>query len=95
MGLFARAKKYDGWMATAFGREGVSAVVVERPADGMPRVLGASYQAAERPAPAEALEKLGKELQAVSRHCTTVLAGGEYQLLSLEAPAVPREDTRW
>ena len=94
MGLFARAKKYDGWMATAFGRDGISAVVVERPANAMPRVLGASHQAGERPAPAEALEKLGKELQAASRHCTTVLAGGEYQLLSLEAPAVPREELK-
>ncbi|MCX7293572.1 MAG: agglutinin biogenesis protein MshI, partial [Janthinobacterium sp.] len=80
MGLFARAKKYDGWLATAFGREGVSAVVVQRSADGMPRVLGASYQAAARPAPTEVLEKLGKDLQAAARHCTTVLAGGEYQL---------------
>ena len=94
MGLFARARKYEGWLATAFGREGVSAVVVERPADGLPRVLGASYQAAQRPAPAEVLEKLGKELQAASRHCSTVLAGGEYQLLSLEAPAVPREELK-
>ena len=94
MGLFARAKKFDGWMATAFGRDGISAVVVERPAGAMPRVLGASHQAGERPAPAEALEKLGKELQAASRHCTTVLAGGEYQLLSLEAPAVPREELK-
>lgn len=94
MGLFARTKKDDGWLATAFGRDGISAVVVERPAGGMPRVLGASFQAAARPAPAEALEKLGKELQAASRHCTTVLAGGEYQLLSLEAPAVPREELR-
>lgn len=94
MGLFARAKKYDGWLATAFGLDGISAVVVERPAGGMPRVLGASFQAATRPAPAEALEKLGKELQAASRHCTTVLAGGEYQLLSLEAPAVPREELK-
>ena len=94
MGLFARAKKYDGWLATAFGREGVSAVVVERPAGGMPRVLGVNYQAAARPAPAEVLEKLGKELHAPARHCTTVLAGGEYQLLSLEAPAVPREELK-
>ena len=94
MGLFARAKKYDGWLATAFGREGVSAVVVERPAGGMPRVLGVYYQAAARPAPAEVLEKLGKELHAPARHCTTVLAGGEYQLLSLEAPAVPREELK-
>lgn len=94
MGLFARAKKYDGWMATAFGRDGVSAVVVDRPAGAMPRVLGASYQAGERAASAEVLEKLGKELQAASRHCTTVLAGGEYQLLSLEAPAVPREELK-
>lgn len=94
MGLFARAKKHDGWLATAFGSDGVSAAIVARVADGKPVVKGVAFQPAQRPAGAEVLEKIGKELQAASWRCTSLLAAGEYQLLSLEAPAVPREERK-
>lgn len=94
MGLFARAKKHEGWLATVFGSDGISGAVVVRQYEGMPQVKSLAFQAGSRPAPAEALDRLGKELQAPQRHCTTLLAAGEYQLLSLEAPAVPREELK-
>jgi MSHA biogenesis protein MshI len=94
MGLFARARKQEGWLAAAFGSDGVSAAIVTRVAEGKPVVRGVAFQPAARPADADALEKLGRQLQAPSWHCTTVLAAGDYQLLSLEAPAVPREELK-
>ena len=94
MGLFARAKKYDGWLATAFASDGVSAATVTRVAGGKPVVRGVAFQPAPRPAGADVLEKLGKQLQAPSWRCTSLLAAGEYQLLALEAPAVPPEERK-
>jgi len=94
MGLFARVKKQEGWLATAFGSEGVSAAVVVRQVEGKPLVKRVGFQPSVRPAPADVLDKLAKELQASSYRCTTVLAAGEYQLLSVEAPAVPREELK-
>jgi len=98
MGLFARVKKQEGWLATAFDSEGVSAAVVVRQRQGeqqgKPLVRRVAFQPGVRPAPADVLDKLAKELQAASYRCTTVLAAGEYQLLSVEAPAVPREELK-
>lgn len=41
-----------------------------------------------------ALEKAGREGHANAFHCATLLAGGEYQLLSVEAPNVPKDELR-
>ncbi|WP_307719393.1 type IV pilus biogenesis protein PilM [Massilia cavernae] len=43
---------------------------------------------------AELLEKAGRELRASQYHVTTILAGGEYQLLAVEAPNVPQEELK-
>ena len=50
MGLFARVKKQEGWLATAFGSEGVSAAVVVRQVEGKPLVKRVGFQPAVRPA---------------------------------------------
>lgn len=42
----------------------------------------------------ESLDKAGRELHASSYRCLTVLAGGEYQLLAVEAPNVAAGEMR-
>jgi MSHA biogenesis protein MshI len=73
-------------------RDGIAAASVRRPAEGKPTVAVASFFPG---APnAEALEKAGKDLHCASYRCTTVLGGGDYQFLSVEAPNVPREELK-
>jgi MSHA biogenesis protein MshI len=73
-------------------RDGIAAASVRRPAEGKPAVAVASFFPG---APnAEALEKAGKDLHCAGYRCTTVLGGGDYQFLSVEAPNVPREELK-
>jgi MSHA biogenesis protein MshI len=97
MRFFRKAKKTEGWLAMVLQREGVAAACVAR-GDGerpLVRAIG-FYPGTLTP---ELVEKAGKELHSASYSCTTVLSGGEYQLISVEAPNVPREEwktaTRW
>jgi MSHA biogenesis protein MshI len=73
-------------------RDGIAAASVRRPAVGKPALTLATFFPG---APgAEALEKAGKELHAANYRCTTVLGGGDYQFMSVEAPNVPREELK-
>jgi MSHA biogenesis protein MshI len=73
-------------------RDGIAAASVRRPAEGKPAVSLASFFPGA--ANAEALEKAGKDLHCANYRCTTVLGGGDYQFLSVEAPNVPREELK-
>lgn len=72
-------------------RDGIAAASVRR-GEGKPAVMLASFFSGQ--AGAEALEKAGKELHAADYRCTTVLGGGDYQIISVEAPNVPREELK-
>ncbi len=94
MGLFAKAKKYEGWLATSFSAEGVCAVVVKRNADDKPLVQAAVMYPGRKPLAASTLEKMNRDLHAQSYHNTTLLGAGEYQILTLDAPNVPPEELK-
>jgi MSHA biogenesis protein MshI len=73
-------------------RDGIAAASVRRPADGKPAVTLASFFPG---APGhEGLEKAGRELHSANYRCTTVLGGGDYQFMSVEAPNVPRAELK-
>jgi len=73
-------------------RDGIAAASVRRAAAGKPALTLATFFPG---APgAEALEKAGRELHAMDFRCTTVLGGGDYQFMSVEAPNVPREELK-
>jgi len=92
MRLFKSTKKKNGWLAVAIGSDGIAVSAVERVADGKPRVsLAAFFQG---PSGVESVERLAREVQANTRHCATLLSGGEYQVLNVEAPNVPREEMK-
>ena len=94
MGFFARAKKRAGLLATAVTPDGICAALVLARAGDKPQVKAIVWQAAAKPSPAIALDKLNKEMQAASYRCTTLLGALDYQLLSLEAPNVPPEELK-
>jgi len=92
MRLFKRTKNKEGWLTIALGREGVTAASVERVAGALPRVR--LVQFAPGQGGAELVEKIAREGQALARRCTTLLAGGQYQVMNVEAPNVPREEMK-
>jgi MSHA biogenesis protein MshI len=92
MGLFKKTKKSDSWLAMVLQRDGIAAASLTHAASGRPSVEMAVFFAG--PVDAEALEKAAKELRASSYRCTTLLAGGDYQLISTEAPNVPAAEVR-
>jgi MSHA biogenesis protein MshI len=92
MRFFKKAKKEDGWLAIALQRDGIAAASMTRPAGARPAVERAAFFPGALHA--EALEKAGKELHAGAIHCTTLLAGGEYQMLAVEAPNVAADELK-
>lgn len=94
MGFFKRPKKKEGLLAIAFNGEGMLAARVRRADEGKPVVRLASLVPADKGVGAALLEKTARELHALSYRCATLLQGGEYQLLSVEAPNVPAEERK-
>ena len=94
MGFFSRQRKADGWLAVALLRDGVCASRVKRQAEGRPVVKLCAFVAAEPAQQATVLEKMAKDLHVAHFHCTTVLSGGEYQMLAVDAPSVPAEEVK-
>ena len=90
MRFFKKAKKKDGWLTIAVQRDGVAATSVKR-GEGKPFVRFAHFL----PGQADAvLEKAGRDGQANAYRCATLLSGGEYQVISVESPNVPKEEMR-
>ncbi|QGZ42770.1 MSHA biogenesis protein MshI [Pseudoduganella flava] len=89
MAFWRKTKKKQGWLAVCAGAAGVSAAIVERRTDARPTVLAAAWHPGARAEAAGLLARVGKELGAAERYCSSVLVPGEYQLLAVEAPNVP------
>lgn len=92
MRFFKKAKKTEAWLSFALLGDGIAVASVSRVPQGKPVVDICVFYPGETGA--ELLEKIGRELRASSYHCTTVLAGGDYQLLAVESPNVPPEELK-
>ncbi|WP_292044324.1 agglutinin biogenesis protein MshI [Massilia sp. UBA6681] len=92
MRFLKRAKKKDGWLTIAVLADGVAAASVKPVAEGMPSVRFAHFLPGKPDA--AVLEKAAREGQAHAYRCLTLLGPGEYQLINLEAPNVPREELK-
>ena len=92
MRFFNKANKTGSWLSFALHADGIAAASVVRVAGSKPSVAACVLYPG-RPGTA-LLEKAGRELRAASHHCTTILAGGEYQLLAVEAPNVPADELK-
>ena len=94
MGFFSRTKKNDGWLTVAFRGDGICVGSVKRVRDSKAVVELAAFYPVQPVHSPEMLGRLGKELQAGSFRCGTMLSGGEYQLLSVAAPNVPPDELK-
>jgi MSHA biogenesis protein MshI len=94
MGLFTKTNKTTGWMAVNLQEDGISAAYVKRLPGTMPVVEYVAFYPAEKSSLAQPLEKLSKDLHAARHHCTNLLAQGEYQLLSVDAPNVAQDELK-
>ena len=100
MRFFLKRKKSERLLAVAFGADGIYAASIlpaprsSEASSDRPRVALAHWMAAERPPSQEAMHKLAKELHAHQFNCLAVLGHGDYQFVSVEAPAVPAEELK-
>ena len=92
MRFLKKPRQAEGWLALAHSGDGVCAAVVVRHDAAPPRVASALWCASA--ASAEALEKVGRELRAAQHRSSCLLAAGEYQMLALDAPAVPADELK-
>ena len=95
MRIFSKTKKKtERLLAVAFDGDGICAASVRHRADGLPEVRLATFFPSSAPRSQEALDKLNKDVHGNQYRCSALLAGGEYQLLTVEAPAVPAEELK-
>lgn len=92
MRFLKKAHKKDNWLTIAIGGDGIAVASVRRCAPARPVVEMSSFFPGA--ASADALEKIGRDVQAGQYQCLTVLGGGEYQLFAVEAPNVPAEELK-
>lgn len=94
MGLFAKEKKTVGWMSIDLEEDVIRAAHIKQIPEAKPLVEWIASYPAQKSSGDKTLEKLAKELHTGNYLCTTLLGGREYQLLSVEAPNVPREELK-
>jgi MSHA biogenesis protein MshI len=94
MGFFSKSKKKEGWLTIHLLADGICVGGVRRVSEAKPVVEQAQFYPFLPSDSPEALDKLARELRASSFRCGTLLNGGEYQLLAVEAPNVPREELK-
>ena len=92
MRFFNKAKKTESWLSFAMLADGIAAASIARVAGSKPSVDTCVFYGGNPGA--DLLEKAGRELRAATYHCTTVLSGGEYQMLAVEAPNVPADELK-
>lgn len=94
MFFFAKTKKIPGWLAIGWQDDGIYATHVVRTPTGKPIVELAAFFPSNPSSVQSTLEKLAKDLNVARFQCTTLLAPGEYQLLTVEAPNVPPDELK-
>jgi MSHA biogenesis protein MshI len=91
MRLFKKSKKKTGWLSFAIAGDNVFVASVAKTSGAQPTVL--AVQAASGVS-RDTIDKLAGDAQAAGCYCTTLLTGGDYQILNVEAPSVPREEMK-
>jgi len=94
MRLFSKARKKEGILVTSFHADGISVARVERQPAAKPIVKLAAFHPVTPSLSADALARAVRDTQAGNFTGSTLLAGGEYQLLQVEAPNVPQDELK-
>lgn len=92
MRWFRASQKEPGWLAIALRENRLSFVHGRHAHSGKSAVR--RYGSAEFESKPHALEKLARELDLDRYQCATLLRPGEYQMLVVEAPSVPRAELK-
>ncbi len=91
--LFPKRRMESGWMAFSFQPDGLNYVHLRQGRNGRPEATHFGWRqlsVGER----EGFRKLSRELFASRFPSILVLGSDEYQLLSMEAPGVPKEERK-
>lgn len=94
MGLFSKTKKIDGWLTINIQADGIYLVHVKSGSAGKPQVGSVAFYPCDKAQVVKTLEKVAREYRLERYQCTNLLNPGEYQLLSVEAPNVPRDELK-
>jgi MSHA biogenesis protein MshI len=81
-----------GWISIGLGEHGIYLAEIKL-AGAMPRVMRCEYHETGT-VNADALGKLRHEAHLGDHHVTTLLAPGEYQMLTVDAPNVPSDEMK-
>jgi MSHA biogenesis protein MshI len=92
MRWLGKTRKAPGWMVIATGNGELGAVHGQLGAAGKPQV----HQFAVRAIDSEpaGLGRACRDLNLVGYHCATLLAPGDYQVVVVDAPNVPRDELK-
>ena len=93
MRFFSRSKKTPGWLSVNIQDDGIYVAHVTRTPASRPQVGMVRFFRVDK-GQASVLEKLAKAGQAEQYAWTNVLNPGEYQLLSVDSPNVPRDELK-
>jgi MSHA biogenesis protein MshI len=94
MRLFSKTKKVGGWMAVSLQVDGIRTAYVERTPQARYTLEQAAFYPGRNSSDPALLEKIVKESQADRYRWTSLLSVGEYQILSVDAPAVPPDELK-
>lgn len=84
--------KTPGWLAVSF--DAAALQFAHARLAGGARALVSTYARRELGGGKAALERLSREFKLARYHCSTLLRAGEYDLLMVEAPNVPRGELK-
>jgi len=91
MRLFKKSKKKTGWLSFAIAGDNVFVASVAKTSGAQPTVLAVQAAAGVS---RDTIDKLAGDAQAAGCYCTTLLTGGDYQILNVEAPNVPSDEVK-
>ncbi|HEX6362129.1 MAG TPA: agglutinin biogenesis protein MshI [Albitalea sp.] len=91
--LFTR-HTHPGWLAVALDAQRITVAQVVRAGGARPRLAKLEDAARGGVAEAEALARMRRAFGLQRYRCTTALDGGAYQLVQVNAPAVPADEMR-
>ncbi len=99
MRFFKRTKKTAGWLTISFRADGICVVGLKSNGQAKASVILAAFHPSTPAQWGDTLAGIYRDLRGSDYRYGTVLGTGDYQLLALDAPNVPREEwttaVRW
>lgn len=93
MGIFGKEARTPGWLAIAVEENGIALSHVLPANGGRPAVTRCEFHNVS-PKDTHGFERLRKEAGLDRYRCATLLRPGEYQMVQVEAPNVPRQELK-